>query len=158
RRRYRLTVMVGLVLLGVSAAGAQTPRTVTDEPYSVPAAFAQRSYAPGDRASLAVWGRRPSLVGRFYRVGLGAGRVRGSDVMVGTPDGKSMRLRGTNAHLTIPRGPSGLYFLRLGAPGGWLGFAPFVLRSRQPGANRVAVVLPTNTWQAYNFRDVNGDG
>ena len=26
------------------------------------------------------------------------------------------------------------------------------------GASRVAVVLPTNTWQAYNFRDANGDG
>ena len=24
--------------------------------------------------------------------------------------------------------------------------------------SRVAVVVPTNTWQAYNFRDVDGDG
>ena len=27
-----------------------------------------------------------------------------------------------------------------------------------PGQNRVAVVLPTYTWQAYNFYDANGDG
>ena len=58
----------------------------------------------------------------------------------------------------IPRGPSGLYFARLQSPGGWLGFAPFVLRPRRLGLHRVAVILPTNTWQAYNFLDANGDG
>src|SRR5436190_1328620 len=31
--------------------------------------------------------------------------------------------------------------------------APFVVRPRSLGAHRVAVVLPTNTWQAYNFED-----
>jgi hypothetical protein len=33
-------------------------------------------------------------------------------------------------------------------------------RSRRPHArrSRVAVVMPTNTWQAYNFRDDDGDG
>ena len=29
---------------------------------------------------------------------------------------------------------------------------------RDLGEHRVAIVLPTNTWQAYNFRDDNGDG
>jgi N,N-dimethylformamidase beta subunit-like, C-terminal len=32
------------------------------------------------------------------------------------------------------------------------------VRSRRLGEHRVAVVLPTQTWQAYNFRDDNGDG
>jgi hypothetical protein len=41
---------------------------------------------------------------------------------------------------------------------GRVGFAPFVLRPRRLGASRVAVVQPTNTWQAYNYRDGDGDG
>jgi N,N-dimethylformamidase beta subunit-like, C-terminal len=153
-----LTVALALALVAVSTAGAQPPRTVTDEPRSIPASFAQRSYGPGARASLAVWVERPSLRARFYRVGLEAERVRRNDVMAGTPVGPSLRLAGRHPRLTIPRGPSGLYFLRLTSPGGWLGYAPFVLRSQEPGASRVAVVLPTNTWQAYNFRDVDGNG
>ena len=32
-------------------------------------------------------------------------------------------------------------------------YAPFVLRPRRLGAQRVAIVLPTNTWQAYNYED-----
>ena len=34
----------------------------------------------------------------------------------------------------------------------------FVVRPRRLGEHRVAVVLPTLTWQAYNLRDENGDG
>ena len=33
-----------------------------------------------------------------------------------------------------------------------------MLRPAQLGLTRVAVILPTNTWQAYNFRDENGNG
>ena len=53
--------------------------------------------------------------------------------------------------------PSGLYFARLTVPGG-TSFAPFVLRPVALGLPRLAVVLPTNTWAAYNFRDSDGDG
>ena len=62
--------------------------------------------------------------------------------------------------ITVPIGdwPSGLYFAKLTDEDGRIGFAPFVLRPAQLGATRVAVVLPTNTWQAYNFRDENGNG
>ncbi|MEP6660379.1 MAG: N,N-dimethylformamidase beta subunit family domain-containing protein [Acidimicrobiales bacterium] len=44
--------------------------------------------------------------------------------------------------------PSGLYVVRLGAadrPSAW-----FVIRSPQPSADRVLLVLSTNTWNAYN--------
>ncbi|HEY7018244.1 MAG TPA: N,N-dimethylformamidase beta subunit family domain-containing protein, partial [Gaiellaceae bacterium] len=58
----------------------------------------------------------------------------------------------------VPPGPSGLYFVRLSAPGGLVGYAPFVMRPRRLGEHRVAIVEPTNTWQAYNFRDVDGNG
>jgi hypothetical protein len=53
---------------------------------------------------------------------------------------------------------SGLYFARLRAGDGRVGFAPFVVRPRRLGEHRVAVVLPTLTWQAYNRRDEDGDG
>jgi hypothetical protein len=54
--------------------------------------------------------------------------------------------------------PSGLYFARLQAADGRVGFAPFILRPRRLGLAEVAVVLPTMTWQAYNLRDDDGDG
>ena len=54
--------------------------------------------------------------------------------------------------------PSGLYFVRLQAEDGRIGFAPFVVRPRRLGEHRVAVVLPTLTWQAYNLRDEDDDG
>jgi hypothetical protein len=54
--------------------------------------------------------------------------------------------------------PSGLYFLRISANDGRVGYAPFVVRPRALGRHRVAVVLATQTWQAYNFADANGDG
>src|SRR6185503_6328725 len=42
---------------------------------------------------------------------------------------------------------------------GRVGYAPFVVRPAVLGAtSRVLVVLPTNTWQAYDFQDVDGNG
>jgi hypothetical protein len=54
--------------------------------------------------------------------------------------------------------PSGLYFAQLTAADGRIGYAPFVVRPPRLGTSRVAVVKPTNTWLAYNFRDEDGDG
>jgi hypothetical protein len=54
--------------------------------------------------------------------------------------------------------PSGLYFVRIKARDGRVGYAPFIVRPRVLGTSRIAVVLPTNTWQAYNFTDANADG
>jgi hypothetical protein len=53
---------------------------------------------------------------------------------------------------------SGLYFLRVTAADGRVGYAPLILRPRKLGEHKVAVVLSTNTWQAHNFFDANGDG
>jgi hypothetical protein len=62
--------------------------------------------------------------------------------------------------ITVQSGdwPSGLYAARLEADDGRVGFAPFILRAVTPSELRVAVVLPTNTWQAYNLYDADGDG
>jgi hypothetical protein len=53
---------------------------------------------------------------------------------------------------------SGLYFLRVTAGDGRVGFAPLILHPKTLGRHKVAVVLSTNTWQAYNLDDANGDG
>ena len=54
--------------------------------------------------------------------------------------------------------PSGLYFLRISSGDGRVGYAPFIVRPRASATHRVAVVLATQTWQAYNFADSNCDG
>ena len=53
---------------------------------------------------------------------------------------------------------SGLYFVRIATDDGRLGYAPFIVQPPKLGTRRVAVVLATNTWQAYNFDDADGDG
>ena len=59
----------------------------------------------------------------------------------------------------VPELPSGLYYVQFTAADGRVGYAPFVVRPVILGqTSRVLVVLPTNTWQAYNFQDVNGNG
>jgi hypothetical protein len=60
--------------------------------------------------------------------------------------------------LRIGRWRSGLYTARLTAPGGRRGFAPFVVTAGRNSRSRIVVVLPTNTWQAYNFRDADKNG
>ena len=65
---------------------------------------------------------------------------------------------GRELSIKLGNWPSGLYFARLTAPGGRIGYAPFVLEPRKLGEHRVAVVLSTMTWQAYNFRDDDDDG
>jgi hypothetical protein len=54
--------------------------------------------------------------------------------------------------------PSGVYYVRLAASDRRVGYAPLIIRPARLGQHRIAVVLPTNTWQAYNFRDDDGDG
>ena len=65
---------------------------------------------------------------------------------------------GRSVQVAIGDWPSGVYFARLAAGDGRVGFAPFVVAPRRLGTFRVAVVMPTLTWQAYNLRDDNGDG
>ena len=72
---------------------------------------------------------------------------------------KWWRSRTRRLTFKVPEVPSGLYYAQLAAPDGRVGYAVFVVRPTQLGATRrVLVVLPTDTWQAYNFQDVNGDG
>lgn len=72
--------------------------------------------------------------------------------MTGVPVDGAESLPPTGGAIPLRLWTSGLYFARIES-GGEVRFAPFVLRAGAFDAERVAVVLPTNTWQAYNFRD-----
>jgi hypothetical protein len=140
------------------AALIATSSPITDEPKSIPAAFDARSYAPGSVGHLILMRPEPRLTVRLYRAGPERTRSLRDDVMRGVQVGRTFRAHGKVFAVPMPRAPSGLYFAKLTAPGGTVGYAPFVLRPRTLGRARVLVVLPTNTWEAYNLRDVDGNG
>jgi hypothetical protein len=88
--------------------------------------------------------------------------LRTGGVAVGPPVRLDWQRRGSAVHLVqlslTGISDSGLYFLRVTSRDGRIGYAPLILRPRELGEHRVAVVLSTNTWQAYNVFDANGDG
>jgi hypothetical protein len=129
---------------------------------SVEAAFQAESYRPGAVASLRISNSARGITMQLFRVGPETVRTRGSNEMQGVPVAEPQAVGASRGRrlVRVPLGdwPSGLYFARLQAVDGRVGFAPFVLRPRVLGEHRVAVVLPTLTWQAYNLRDDDGDG
>lgn len=126
---------------------------------SLSAVFTERSYVSGQLASLKLRTNGRYLTLRILRAG--AERAWGS---VGKPWGPPTEVRwavrGRSAALPVRIGdwPSGLYFARIATRMGEVTYAPFVVRPSVAGQVRVAVVLPTNTWAAYNSWDENGDG
>jgi hypothetical protein len=169
-----LLVLAAFASLGFGGrATAPTPPETDDElegraptpvelAPGVAASFARESYAPGARARLTILDGTHGLTIQLFRSGPELVRTRGTNEMQGVPVTRPRRI-GANppgAAVTISIGdwPSGLYFARLSAAGGLVGFAPFVVRPRRLGEHRVAVVLPTMTWQAYNLRDDDHDG
>jgi len=70
-----------------------------------------------------------------------------------TAYGARITVHGTRVQLRIPTGSeSGLYFAVVSAKGHRSAEIPFIVRPAHLGEKRVLVVLPTNTWEAYNFR------
>jgi N,N-dimethylformamidase beta subunit-like, C-terminal len=132
----------------------------------VDAAFRSLSYRPGQFAALGVRTDATELEVQLFRSGTEWQETRRADVMLGTPATEPQtiawrwRRRLHFLRLYLPgRLETGLYFARLTASDGRVGFAPFVLRPRRLGRTApVAVVLPTSTWEAYNFNDMNGNG
>ena len=141
------------------ATSRELGMTSAISPTEVAAAFTRRSYRPEMPAWLRVWARTRSLTLQVFISGPGHSSFHGKAVT--PPHTRSW------AHSPWPRWirvrigswRSGLYFVRLTAQDGRTAFAPFVMRPRldRRGAP-IAIVLSTNTWQAYNFRDMNGDG
>jgi hypothetical protein len=132
----------------------------------IQAGFTRRSYAPGEQAELrlATDARSLRLQVFYFRSETG-----------GTLDPKTSGVAMTaplrldwSRYRSAPRSvrfvragdwPSGLYFVRVQSSDGRSAYAPFIVRPRRLGSqSRVAVVLSTNTWQAYNFDDADGDG
>jgi N,N-dimethylformamidase beta subunit-like, C-terminal len=137
-------------------------RTDTSLVPAVEAAFRRESYRPGQRARLIVTDRSRRLTVQVLQAGPELDETSSDTEMNGVPvtPVKTVERRPGRQPLSVPIGgwPSGLYYARLEAPDGRVGFAPFVVAPRHLGIERVAVVLPTLTWQAYNFRDDDGDG
>jgi hypothetical protein len=129
----------------------------------IEAAFPRESYQPGAVARLVIFSRLARHVSlQVFQAGTETRPMKPRDEMYGTPvtDVKHLgTVRKTEAiAVPIPEVPSGVYFAKLIGSGNRVGYAPFVLRPRRLGENRVALVLPTLSWQAYNFHDDNGDG
>src|SRR5438552_6826745 len=141
--------------------GRDTAAQSSDKP-TVEAAFPRESYAPNSTAHLVITDKASTVSVQVRHVGPETGPILGNDTMTGVPMtskraiGRVSGRRIVKVHLGD--WPSGVYFVQLTAPGGRVGYAPFVLHPKHLGENRVAVVMPTQTWQAYNHRDDNGDG
>jgi hypothetical protein len=172
--RARLALVACAALVALVLASAATPTHMLDEEElegraptseelrpSVEAAFARESYAPGSSARLVVFNRARGIVVQIFRAGpgprtRGKSEIRGVAVSRPTAVGSSAGRRALR--IDVGRWASGFYFARLRAADGRVGFAPFIVRPKRLGEHRVAVVLPTFTWQAYNLRDDDGDG
>jgi hypothetical protein len=150
-------VLLGLRIATVATLVAVVPAAAAPGARAPEAAFELRSYAPGETARLIVWHGAAETV-RIHRVGTLGGVAAQRDPLAGKPVTRALRVRGRpDIPLTMGDWPSGVYVARLSGGGG-SGSAPFVLRPRRLGEHRIAVVLPTHTWAAYNQRDVDGNG
>src|SRR3954451_8989168 len=141
--------------------GRDTAAQSSNKP-TVEAAFPLESYGPNSVARLVITDKAPTVSIQIRHVGPETGPIMGNDTMTGVPMTAKRVIGRVSGRRIVNVGlgawPSGVYFVQLTAPGGRVGYAPFVLRPKHLGVNRVAVVMPTQTWQAYNHRDDNGDG
>jgi hypothetical protein len=147
---------------GFSVDGADAALEPSKKPV-IEAAFPRESYRPGAVARLVIFSRKARNVSvQVFHAGTETQPMKPRDEMYGTAVTDPKRLgtvrRAQAIGVPIPAAPSGVYFAKLKGSGNRVGYAPFILRPRRLGENRVALVLPTLAWQAYNFHDDNGDG
>jgi hypothetical protein len=131
----------------------------------VEAAFDKRSYVPDEPALLTICADARTLAIDVLACGTEGGYTDRADEMRGVPMGEPQvvdwaQVRGLPTTLELRPGAwySGVYAARVTTDDGRVGYAPFVLRPAALGGTRQAVVMPTNTWQAYNFQDGDRDG
>ena len=130
----------------------------------VEAGFTRESYVPGETAVLRVESDALALSLQVFRAGPEDVPTYNDTLMNGVPVTDPVNVGWTSSAragtVPVPIGPwaSGVYFAKLTAEDDTFGYAPFVIRPAELGATRVAVIIPTNTWQAYNFRDENLNG
>ena len=131
----------------------------------VDAGFTRESYTANSVGRLAIETDATGLTLQTFRAGGEDTRTHSDTIMNGIPVTQPVTIewkaRNRRAYLNPAIGPwpTGVYFVKLTANDGRIGYAPFVVRPTTFGEqSRVAVVMPTNTWQAYNFRDSDGNG
>lgn len=131
----------------------------------VDAGFTGESYVAVSSARLAIETDATALTLQTFRAGGEDTRTHSDTTMNGVPVTQpvtipwSARHRRATLNFAIGPWPVGVYFVKLTANDGRVGYAPFVVRPTVLGErSRVALVIPTNTWQAYNFRDDDGNG
>jgi hypothetical protein len=150
------------------AANARAGRRLTSavvRVLGVDAGFTRESYVASSLARLPIETDATALTLQTFRAGPEDVGTFSDSLMNGVPVNQPVTIPWTARHRTatlnfaIGPWPTGVYFVKLTANDGRLGFAPFVIRPTTYGStSRVAVVMPTNTWQAYNFRDRDGNG
>jgi hypothetical protein len=150
--RLALLAAAGVLGPGSVAHASNAPRPQPIEAYAL-----ARSYAPGTTARITLLGKTGGAHVAVFHAGTESSNALPSNTLLGTPVRAAVTVSARDARFSVGAWPSGLYFARVTAPAG-VAYAPFVVRPRKLGEHRIAVVLPTNTWQAYNFRDANGDG
>ena len=164
--RVTLTDAAGRSRVYDNVAG-RPPQAPVVRIQGVDAWFTKRSYAPGELAHVRIACDASALRAQVFAYAGGPFPTTLRDALTsGTAVTGAIRVdwrahRNAPATLAVARAGnwrSGLYFLRLQTDDGRVGYAPFVVRPRRLGEHRVAVVLATYTWQAYNFDDANGDG
>jgi len=133
----------------------------------IDAGFTKPSYLPGELAQVHIATDEPTLTMRVFHAGPEQVVTYADNQFAGievdeaptTIDWSAWRSVPHTISFPVPNVASGLYYLQFGGPDGRIGYAPFVVRPATLGTtSRVLVVLPTNTWQAYNFQDTDGNG
>ena len=107
------------------------PRLMDSKRPKVEASFPAESYGPGSKARLVFVSSAKGVTLQFFRAGTEAKRITASDVMLGSSVSPPSRLGKVWPRRTVPvrigNWSSGLYFARLTASGGRVGFAPYEL-------------------------------
>jgi hypothetical protein len=131
----------------------------------VEAAFDRRSYVPGETARLTIAADAASLKIQVLACGTEDGYTDRADEMRGLPvgdpvtiDWRGSRLAPRVVPFPIGQLASGVYALRIDTDDERVGYTPLIVRPATLGTARQLVVVPTNTWQAYNYYDLDGDG
>jgi hypothetical protein len=163
---YRL-----LVTTGAPAPGCGDHRLLAWLPpapvvrvMGIDAGFTQSTYSPGTPAQIRIATDVPSFTLQFFQAGPEKQPTLGL-AMEGVPVSQPRQIdwsanRNAPATLAVQLGDwaNGIYFARLTAPDGRNYYAPFIVRPTAYGGHRIAVVLHTFTWKAYDHYDANGDG
>jgi hypothetical protein len=153
-----------LQLRAEDATGAAATQRAVVRLLGVDAGFTTLGAAPGGDAFLAVRTDAERFAVQLLHCGPEDDLTYANDELNGVPVADPLDIewsrnldRPATIRFRIGDWQSGVYAARLETDDGRVGFAPLVVRPAAP-RHRVAVVMPTSTWQAYNFYDADGDG